>query len=256
MPLTDSAGHKILLADYTWTELEDIGQKEELKFILPLGSTEEHGPHLTLDMDTFAIVRIAEQAAAHSTGCIVMPELAYGHCVDTASFCGTIHLSASTFQACLLDIAASVYRHGFRKLVLLNGHGGNTAPAQTAAREVLMHLAGPASKPVTDFGIHYYPLPYQPVREKVLEVMDSHDYGHACEAETSVVLALDKSKVFMDKAGEEYLDGDEDTRWRPRDMKTAAPSGVHGAPRYATSAKGEQILEAMVDRLAGFLDKI
>jgi creatinine amidohydrolase/Fe(II)-dependent formamide hydrolase-like protein len=121
---------------------------------------------------------------------------------------------------------------------------------------VLMHLAGPGNNPVTDFEVHFYPIPYQPVRDKVLEVIDSRDYGHACEAETSVVLALDSSKVFMDKAGEEYLDGDEDTLWRPRDMKTAAPSGVHGAPRYATSEKGVQILEAMVSRLVEFLEKI
>jgi creatinine amidohydrolase/Fe(II)-dependent formamide hydrolase-like protein len=256
MPLLDKSGNRIMLTDYTWTELDALENKDQLKFILPLGATEQHGPHLTLDCDTFTASQFAQLAAQRSSGCIVMPALPYGHTMDTSGFCGTVHLSAATFIALLLDIAASVYRHGFRKLVLFNGHGGNTGAAQAASREILMHLAGPAGRPVTDFHVHYYASPYVPVWNAHPEWMQGRDFGHACEMETSVLLALDGNKVRMDKAGEEYLDGDEETVWRPRDMATGAPGGVHGAPRYSSREKGEAILEEMIKLMVGFLEKI
>jgi len=255
MCVLNVAGEKIRLVDYTWDELEKIDSKAGLKFLLPLGATEAHGYHLSLGADTLQAAGIAEMAAKRVAGVILMPELSYGSCVDTMNYCGTIHLSLETICSLVADIVESLYRHGFRKLVIYNGHGGNKAAAEAGLRRALCRLSGPGKLLLSDFNI-YLSNAYEKISPLLTGMLEGKDYGHACEIETSVMLALAPEMVDMNKAVEEYMPGDSDTLWRVRDMKAASKSGVHGAPNHATVEKGEKILELLVGNLISLLKKI
>lgn len=251
----NSDGQKVLLEDYTWVELERLENKDKLKFLLPVGATEEHGAHLRLGADSFQAAQLSRLAALRTRDAIVLPTLSYGHCVDTMNFCGTIHLSAATICSLVGDVAESLYRYGFRKLVAVNGHGGNKGVLDAAAREALVRLAGPGRKLKDDFSVYVFS-PYDKAAELIRGLVEGRGYGHACEAETSVMLALDPEAVDLSLAVEEYMDGDSDTLWRIRDMQKAAPSGVHGAPGLASAEKGGKIVEAMLRGFVEFLEKI
>ena len=255
MPLLNKAGEKINLTDYTWRELDSLPGKAELRFLLPLGATEEHGYHLPLGTDTFQAVRLAEEAARRVPGTIVLPAMSYGHCLDTMNYCGTLTASAKTICSLVRDIVQNLHRHGFRKLVIVNGHGGNKGVAEIALREALLSLSPPGQTFSMDFSVYLFS-PYEKIGPQLKGMLKGKDFGHACEMETSVMLALAPEMVRLELAGEEYMDGGPDTLWRIRDMRTASVSGVHGAPNKASRAKGEKIFEMLAAGLADFLGQI
>jgi len=255
MPLLNKTGQKIYLADYTWDELDKLPGKEKFKFVLPLGAIEEHGYHMPLGTDALQATKIVELAAQKVSETIILPAVSYGHCVDTMNFCGTIHVSAWTICSLIADIAASLYRHGFRKLLVFNAHGGNKGVIDAALREAVTHLGRPGSLFSDDFQV-YQVNAYEKLNEKIKNFLEGKDYGHACEIETSVMLALASELVDMKAAGEEYMPGSPDTVWRIRDMKKASGSGVHGAASRASLEKGKKILEWLVDELAGALEQM
>jgi creatinine amidohydrolase len=255
MPVLNKTGKKIHLADYTWDELDRLPRKKKLKFLLPLGAIEEHGYHLPLGTDAFQAGKIAELAAQKVSETIVLPTMSYGYCVDTMNFCGTIHVSARTICSLVSDIVASLYRHGFRKLVVLNFHGGNKGVVDTALREAVTRLSGPGSLFSDDFEV-YQLNAFEKLEKKIKDLLEGKDYGHACEIETSVMLELASGLVDLKLAQEEYMPGGADTMWRIRDMKKASTSGVHGAPNHASLEKGKKVLEWLVEDLAGLLKQI
>jgi creatinine amidohydrolase len=255
MALLNDAGQKVLLRDYTWEELSGIPGREELKFLLPIGAIEEHGPHLTLHTDALQAEKISEMAARRVPGVIVMPVISYGFCVDTMNYCGTVSLSAETILMLVADIVKNLYRHGFRKLLIYNGHGGNNGILDASLKNALAGLSGPGEHCLADFNL-YLSNSYEKISGQVRELVKGRDYGHACEIETSVMLALAPEAVNMDKAVEEYMDGDQDTVWRVRDMQSASKSGIHGAANLATPEKGAKILEMLVGNLVALLKKI
>ena len=255
MPILNKTGQKIHLADYTWNELDRLPRKKKLKFVLPLGAIEEHGYHLPLGTDTFQAGKIPELAAQKVSETILLPTMSYGHCVDTMNFCGTIHASARTICSLVADIVASLYRHGFRKLLIYNAHGGNKGVIDTALREAVTLLSVPGSLFSDDFET-YQLNAYERLEKKIKGLLEGKDYGHACEIETSVMLELASELVDMELAQDEYMPGGADTVWRIRDMKKASASGVHGAPNHASLEKGKKVLEWLVEELAGLLKQI
>jgi len=256
MPVTNVKGKKIRLVDYTWDELDSLPDKKSLIFVQPMGATEGHGYHLPLGTDTFQAVPIAEAAAKNLSNVIVMPEIPYGFCLDTMSFCGTVSLRADTFIGIVSDIVEGLYRHGFGKFVLFNGHGGNKGIADTALRNALQFLGGPAGQVPRDFRLYNF-FAFENIGPQALRMMEGKDYGHACEMETSLMLALDPESVKMERAVEEYMDGDGASFiWRIRDMKEASVSGIHGAANKGTAAKGKELFRIMTEDLENFLRRI
>src|SRR5438067_67145 len=92
--------------------------------IIPVGATEQHGPHLPLCTDSINIEAVAEDAARAET-VLVAPTITYGVSENHLAFCGTIAVRPQTLTAVLVDIGESILSHGFSRLLLLNGHGGN-----------------------------------------------------------------------------------------------------------------------------------
>ena len=167
------------------------------------------------------------------------------------AFAGTLTLGAGTFLAAVGELCSSLVEHGFRRLLVVNGHGGNSA----LAREAVQQLANRA--PVLAASVDYWAL----ARETAAEVRDSPAGGmaHACEFETSLMLHLRPESVRRELVRREVpaalLGSASSSRRglsRPAGGPTgSAPSGVLGAPDLASAQKGERLFEACVEGADG-----
>src|SRR5437867_6048504 len=120
----------VLWEEIGWVDLETYLRRDD-RAILPVGSCEQHGRHLSFATDYLIPTEIAMRVSAR-TGVPVTPTLCFGMSVHHMEFPGTLSLSPDTFMAVIRDLVESLYRHGFRRVLILNGHGGNIAPLTTA----------------------------------------------------------------------------------------------------------------------------
>jgi creatinine amidohydrolase len=229
--------------------------------IVPAGSTEQHGPHLPLDTDSFLCTQVAEAAAlrANATGPVVVtPTFWLGSSAHHMNFAGTLTADAATFGRSIHEICRSLASHGFRRQLVLNGHGGNSALLAEAVRHVGFH------ERIRIATLDYWAL----ARDAAEEVRESPPggMGHACEFETSLMLHLRPESVRMDliareivepRSGLERLDlflgGPLVMPWKTHELSR---SGVMGAPDLATAEKGRRLFEACVDGLVGLVDEL
>lgn len=236
---------------YTWPEMRDL-PKEDRVAIIPLGSVEEHGHHLPLDTDDLIPSSVCAEAARRAPGeIIVLPVVAYGTCEMNAEYSGTISITPETLVNYLFDIVKSLARHGFTKVLIVNGHGGNRASAIMTSRRATSQL-GIACATVNTSGL---------IGKRLSELRVSEPGGmaHACEMETSYYLHLDKSSVQMDKAVKDI--GYPPSEFFGLDFSkggvasftpvwaTFSKTGTLGDPTVATAEKGEKWLDAAADRL-------
>ncbi|MBI4492294.1 MAG: creatininase family protein [Chloroflexi bacterium] len=125
----------VWIQELTWEEIKQYLARDNIA-IVPIGSTEQHGPAGTLGVDTYVAIGLAEDAAKKA-GVLVTPPLWFGESAHHLAWSGTISLRAETVLAVVKDICRSLARHGFRKLILLNGHkGSNLPPLITAAKSL------------------------------------------------------------------------------------------------------------------------
>jgi creatinine amidohydrolase len=210
--------------------------------LLPVGATEQHGPHLATGTDTLLADHVAN-AAAEQTGDVVLPALPYGCSLGhTDRWPGTLSLHPATMIGVVVELGRWAHASGFRKLVIVNGHATNGPPCQSAILQLRHEL--PDLRPgfvslfdlTPEIGARY--------------TEDAPDF-HANEAETSMLLHLAESQVRADRAI------DEPDRTVGRVLSYAMPvvtsSGVVGKPSTASAERGaalvEQLVEALVDLL-------
>ena len=125
----------VWIQELTWQEVARYLEGDDIA-IIPIGSTEQHGPAGTLGVDTYVAIGLAEDAAKRA-GVLVAPPIWYGESSHHLAWAGTISLRAETVVAVVKDVCRSLARHGFRKLVILNGHkGSNLPPLITAAKSL------------------------------------------------------------------------------------------------------------------------
>jgi creatinine amidohydrolase len=244
----------------TWNDVADMPDKANVVLIQPLGAIEQHGAHLPLVVDAAiseGVLGKALQRLDHSIPAYSLPLLYYGKSNEHYSFPGTIALSAQTLIAILEDLAESLYRSGFRKLALMNSHGGQPQVLEIVARDI--HQKYP------DFMIFPLFTWRVPHITKNLVTAKEWEFGiHAGDAETSLMLALLGDRVRMDKAIAEYpqglpansllsMEGANPFAWVTRDLTR---SGVLGDPTTATKEKGELILESLADGWAQLIADI
>jgi creatinine amidohydrolase len=166
-----------LLARMTWPEVEERLKECDIALI-PLGSTEQHGPALPLSTDHYIATQIAYRAAEmvwDNHKVVVSPTINFGFSPHHMEFKGTITLSELTLSSMIADICYSLDQHGFKKLILVNGHGGN----DTAISNALHDMQGNIDAKV--YSVNWWSL----VTDKVKEIVTPPAY-HACDMETSV----------------------------------------------------------------------
>ena len=223
--------------------------------IVPMGAIEQHGPHLPVNTDICDSFCIAKRAAerVQSFPVLVAPPIWWGLSLEHMHFPGTINVRLETLIAVITDVCCSIHTHGFRKIVLLNGHGGNRG---------LLLLMVPKLKAE---GVPVAALTYWDMIHKemaTLSEMDDGRIGHSGEMETSLQLYLqphlvDKSLIGPNLAAPVYLASQKGTLAPgviPFRGTTDAPHGILGDPTKGTAAKGERIVEAAVVALTGFLE--
>ena len=230
----------------TWTEIAAMPNKENVVIIQPIGAIEQHGPHLPIAVDSAISLGVLGKALSNLTPEIpayALPCLYYGKSNEHWGFPGTITLSANTLLAVIKETAVSIYNAGFRKLVLMNSHGGQPQIMEIAARD--LHQEHP------DFAV--FPLFTWRVPHTVGELLTPQEqqYGiHAGDAETSIMLSLLPEQVKMEQAVKEYpqglpqdslldMEGKLPFAWLTQEL---SQSGVMGDATAATKAKGDRIL--------------
>jgi len=122
----------------TWAEMNDAIAAQKL-VILPTASTEQHGRHLPLDVDTFLCESVCLEIGRRAADqVLVLPPIAYGLNLHHIDFPGTIHIEPETFMAFCLNITKSLAYHGFQKILIVNGHGSNMPLIDLVARKTVL----------------------------------------------------------------------------------------------------------------------
>jgi mycofactocin precursor peptide peptidase len=220
-----------LLSQLTWQDV-DAGS---LLLAVPLGSTEQHGPHLPLETDTVLACALAERLAAARRDVVVAPALPYGSSGEHSGFPGTISIGQAALELAVVELVRSA--DAFPGVVLVSAHGGNAEPlarAVTALQGEGRRVLAWAPRP-----------PAVPNGER----WDAH----AGYAETSMLLALDPTRVRLDRAAAGATKPIERLLPALRSSGVAAvsPTGVLGDPRGASAEEGAALLNALAADLAG-----
>jgi creatinine amidohydrolase len=232
-------------------QLRALAQQDAI-VILPVASLEQHGPHLPVEVDSRlgeeVAARTAAKAQARGQPTIVLPVLWTGLSEHHMSFSGTITLDFSAFSAVVECVVRSVLRDGFKRIVLLNAHGGN----ENALRTITDELTPKYRVPIVQFT--YWYAAAVPIA-KILETQGG--LQHACEAETAMMMAVRPELVAEDRIPLAKVNMTPDVsdvagggvyRWRAIGARSA--SGVIGNPEAASSEKGERLFEAISNSLA------
>lgn len=236
-------------SSYLWEENSSEQAKKWLKenktAILPLGSVEDHGPHLPLGTDNFICEKVCE-LLARETGDFVLPTIKYAYVWSLGDRVGTISISYDTLRKIVFEIACDLYRQGFRSLVCIDAHLGNAPVIKTAFRDVI--------EIYPDLKCMYFS--YLDIVSD-LEIFESprvsEKYIHACEIETSAMLFSKPELVDMNKAIRNYPNFPPRSRYLNLRWSEFTDVAILGDPTCATQDKGKTLLEAAVKKIANFI---
>jgi creatinine amidohydrolase len=231
----------VILENLAWPEIAELREKNGGLLLLPLGATEQHGPHLPVAMDTLLAEAVCH-AVSDKTGVPVMSALRYtvsqGH---TPKWPGTFSLRHETFIASLREIAAWAVASGWKKILLINSHFGNDAPARVAVDQLRLAHMGKLQIGL----IHVFKL----TDSIWAEYTDDADDLHANQAETSLMLHLHPDLVHMER----LTSSDDPDRTRNRvfcyPVAQTSLNGVTGHPSRATPEQGGRLFLEMVNAL-------
>jgi creatinine amidohydrolase len=232
----------------TWTQIAALPDKPNTVIVLPAGSTEQHGPHLPCAVDTVIAAGVVGHALARlpaSVPAYALPPISYGKSDEHLHFPGTVTLEGATLLETVTQIGESVYRMGFRKLLIVNAHGGQPQVMEMAARELRLRHGDYVVLPHFAWRVPNAAGQFLSEREKRLSM-------HAGHAETAIMMALAPHTVHMQHAVANYppefpskvlsADGRPACAWTARDF---GDSGVIGDPLPATPEQGRAILESL-----------
>lgn len=248
---------------YTASSAKQLNQAVSSKVVvLPVGAIEQHGPHLSVSTDTDLVSRVAQGAEAmRSEDILLCPTLPFGSSHHHLSLGGTLSISAAVYTQVLVELVESMLQNGFRRILILNGHGGNITPARQAlavlsarhdttlnpniAMATYWELAGPSFAGAAP--------------------METPALSHACEYETSLMLHLFPEKVFSSEivrakrpASNGYIPWEDDEPYKGvsvvRKTQFISSNGSSGEPQLGTTEKGKHLYDHAVSALVTFID--
>jgi len=230
---------KMMLHEMSWSEAKEYFAESDIA-IVPVGSNEQHGPQNPLGTDHLIAKAVAEEAARR-TNVVCLQVIPFGVSSHHRQFWGTISVRPKTLKKYVKEVCLSLNYYGVRKIVIVNGHGGNFSALTDLAREL------------REKGIFMSVFQWWTATGKLLpELFKPEERRHAGAEETSVNLATNPTLVNMAKAV------DEDPRAQfsqkegvtlPLDTADYTRSGVFAKSRTASAKKGKKVLEAVVTEL-------
>ena len=248
-------GDLLMSVSVMWKELTaaDLRAKAQAGAVvlLPVASMEQHGPHLPVGVDTYlseGVCKATAEAIADEMPIVVAPTLWCGMAEHHMAFGGTFTFDIPTYRAVLLCLLNSVRRHGFTRVLIVNGHGGNVH-ALAAFLPDLARETGLAVRVTTPHEAA------KPALARILE--DQEGVHHACEAETSMMMVVAPDTVRREKLPDAHGPATSSAppagiaRYRP--FRDVTPSGVIGDARRSNAQKGEKLMSACSDGIAAVL---
>ena len=231
-------GEPVLLEQLSWTDVHALVERGMRLCILPAGATEQHGPHLPLNVDTLAAAFVSREVSRR-TGVPVLPPLAYGCSLGhTRRWPGTFSVLPQTLASVAEEVMEWAIAAGFTRIAIFNHHATNFAPLRAALEMIRYHHP--------EAGVwlqNIYEASPRVLAEYTADAPDSH----AAAAETSMLLAIAPELVRMDRA----VDEPDRTVGRlfSYNVAQASVSGVVGRPSTASREKGLKLIEMVVEDL-------
>jgi creatinine amidohydrolase/Fe(II)-dependent formamide hydrolase-like protein len=244
------------LGELTWTDVAEF-LKNHKTVLVPVGSCEQHGPHLPLDTDAYDAFWLSLKAAEKAQCALVAPPIYYGVSSHHMDFPGTVTLNPQTLEQVAYEIGLCLVKHGFKRILFENGHGGNTPALEAAAQRIKAEteafVAIDNVSLIPDFIEQFIETPYD---------------THAGEFETSTSLAnrekavvkerITKPQITLPKskyAKIGFKEAGPKVSWAFR-TKEISSTGVIGDPTKASKEKGEKAWKLAVERLAELLKEL
>ncbi len=230
----------------TWTEVRDAVRAGKTTILIPIGGTEQNGPHMALGKHNVRAAALAQRIADALGNAVVAPVIAYvpeGSVAPPAAhmrFAGTISIPSATFVAVLEGAARSFRAHGFRDIVFLGDHGGYQKEERTAAEQLNREWAR------ADVRAHALEEYYRVAETAYAQALKArgfseHEIGiHAGLADTSLTLAIDPHLVRTDRLA----------------VATGTGTGVQGDPRRATAELGQLGVDLIVQQTADAIRRV
>ncbi len=242
--------------------LQDLTRDETARIapgalaVFPTSSTEQHGPHLAVRVDARLVGEVVDHAMRHvsiARPIVLIPPLVFGASDHHRPWSGTLSLKLETYMRVVRDICESLHLNGFRRLLLINGHGGNDAPNKVATRDVANRL-----------DIRIESLSYWDINREALVAVAPAVFGslpgHAADFETSCMLAVDPDSVrsdyrtLLDAAMAATIDGE--TPGFGVAGPAAKPTlGFSDDSVHANAELGEAFLDRAAHSLAQYIDR-
>lgn len=253
---------KYRYGEMTWPEIKEASAAGRVA-VVPVATIEDHGLHLPVDTDVLLCTAVCERAAASAPERIALvPPINHGYSPHHMDFPGPITIGAHTFIEYGLDVCRSLAHHGFKRMLIVNGHGSNAPFVDIIARLAVVETG------VLAAAVNYWAAPgVRQVAESLRESDKVGGMNHACEFETSAYLALRPDLVDMSKARRELAHRPTKNYWTdliagdgPLVMMEAwsaiSESGVMGDPTKASAEKGERLLAAAARGIVELVDEM
>jgi creatinine amidohydrolase len=237
---------KFLMETMTWMEVSEALKDTDIVMI-PIGSQEPHGPHCPLSTDGINASAVAKRTAEKLIGefpILVTPLIPVGCSFEHRDFAGFISLKTQTLMELLKDVCYSLSVQGFKKVIVVNGHGGNTAALQAAANSIR-----------DDMGLRIGVVTWWDLLRGEIVI------DHAGWVETSMVMAnrpelVDGRKIPKDQKKRRIEKEEYNVMTPMPPLKNIAPEGYIGDPEKASVEKGRELTERASDRLAQYIREI
>ncbi len=242
----------MLLAEMTWPAVAALSK--DTSVVIPTAALEQHGHHLPVFTDSILVGEVVRRAETKlKDRVLVTPVMWLGNSEHHMDFAGTMSAAPRTYIDMLVDMVENFISHGFRRIVIINGHGGNDVPGQQALFEVRQRHR--QRDDLVLLFSRYWALGSQP--HQLDPSIGQEGMGHACEWETSMILALRPELVgsYQSIAAVDPS-GPFDPAHRAWITKDRSTAGHIGNPSAATAAKGETLLRLFAADVVTLLERV
>ncbi|MBS3781363.1 MAG: creatininase family protein [Candidatus Thermoplasmatota archaeon] len=243
---------KFKMEEMSWKEIEEAKEEGKDTVVLMMGSFEQHGPHMPMKTDTYISDKLGVRIAERLDFALMGPTLSVGVSGHHMDFPGTVSLSSDVFMKLIEEHCKSFDEHGFEFIALVPFHGGNFAPAKTAAAEIAEEMKKSKILLVADLERNTK-IMMESFKEAGMEYVEKA--VHSGATETSVMLAIDEDLVDEDRLEKGYEGKVDNSSLFTEGLKHFTDNGILGDARKASKEAGELILKNLSKDLAEQIDE-